>query len=55
MGGEGVWLRPHGKTRKLGGAGEPDERWSMTDRIANPWGDRTPFGPGGEWQLLNVG
>jgi anaerobic selenocysteine-containing dehydrogenase len=33
----------------LGEVGEPDERRSMTDRIANPWGDRTPFGPGEEW------
>jgi ferredoxin-nitrate reductase len=40
-----------GKTRKLGGVGEPDERWSMTDRIANPWGDLTPFGPGEEWPV----
>ena len=23
----------------------------MTDRIANPWGDRTPFGPGEEWPV----
>jgi hypothetical protein len=37
-----------GKTRKLGGVGEPDERWSMTERIADPWGDLTPFGPGEE-------
>jgi ferredoxin-nitrate reductase len=40
-----------GKTRKSGGVGEPDERWSMTDRIANPWGDLTPFGPGEEWPV----
>ena len=23
----------------------------MTDRIANPWGERTPFGPGEEWPV----
>jgi len=23
----------------------------MTDRITNPWGDRTPFGPGEEWPV----
>ena len=23
----------------------------MTDRMANPWGDRTPFGPGEEWPV----
>lgn len=23
----------------------------MTDRIANPWGERTPFGQGHEWLL----
>src|SRR5918997_4337942 len=23
----------------------------MTDRIANPWGERTPFGPGDVWPV----
>ena len=23
----------------------------MTDRIANPWGERTPFGRDGEWPV----
>ena len=23
----------------------------MTDRIANPWGKRTPFGPGEDWPV----
>src|SRR5918995_1779570 len=23
----------------------------MTDRIAHPWGERTPFGPGEEWPV----
>ena len=23
----------------------------MTDRIANPWGERTPFGPGEDWPV----
>ncbi len=23
----------------------------MTDRIANPWGERTPFGPGEQWPV----
>jgi anaerobic selenocysteine-containing dehydrogenase len=35
---------------------EPDrgneiEGEAMTDRIANPWGERTPFGPGEEWPV----
>jgi hypothetical protein len=21
----------------------------VADRIDNPWGERTPYGPGGEW------
>ena len=23
----------------------------MTDRITNPWGTRTPFGPGEDWPI----
>jgi hypothetical protein len=23
----------------------------MTDRIANPWGERTPFGAGEDWPV----
>src|ERR671933_682640 len=37
-----------------------ERRQNLTDRIANPWGERTPFGPGEEWpvrvdQLLEEG
>src|ERR671933_1827479 len=28
-----------------------ERRRTMTDRIANPWGERTPFGPGEEWPV----
>src|SRR3954452_18670109 len=28
-----------------------ERRDSMTDRIANPWGTRTPFGRGEEWPV----
>jgi hypothetical protein len=27
------------------------EEERMTDRIANPWGERTPFAPGEEWPV----
>ncbi len=55
MSGEGVQLRPRGKnnevrrSRRAGGEVEHDRPYSQS------LGDRTPFGPGGEWRLFAVG
>ncbi|RLK25269.1 hypothetical protein DER29_3259 [Micromonospora sp. M71_S20] len=27
----------------------------MVDRIADPWGERTPYGPGQEWPVRVTG
>ena len=45
------WMRDHHCFNRAGGRLREGATMGYRDAIADPWGRRTPFGPGDEWPV----